>query len=636
MVSSPRSRRPSWTGLLLTLLLVWAVGLRVWFGSHDLQVHRFWDEKFNIPNVQVALEQGSLKPVRYAYLRLSYLPQVAVLGTLQAGARLVDPEFSWFRGEILTPGGFLVTRTLQALIGGLSILVTFLVGRYLFSPGVGLLGAFLVAASPTHLVFSGVFKPDILAVTTTLIAFLLSLRAIDQPTLWRYISAGLGIGLAMSSKPTAGAIAIPLTVAALILGFKNWRHWLGLVSAGLTSALVFLALNPFPRYFRAFSLQRKRYDQMAAQKGTLGDPLAAMRDELVTVFSWAHGAWVGAVALVGMFFLGYLVWKHRHDGKKALQIAMLWIYPVSFIPLYAMVTQNVLPQNLLPLLPFTALAAAVLLAAVWQRLSNRREWLADRRVAVALGAVLVLLVSFPSTARAYRVVVPTTKLVAVRQLAARLPGDSQRSIRMESEGTSPEVFAGQPGPAKKPPSHFLLWDPARLTDLDSDVLDRSDAEVFPQARTEGAKGDFYLGRMALDEPAQTLEIPSRLFRAWGPDLVVVLHPWQPGEPQTVELAKTAENDWFQRRLSAPTGGRQVASVEFMVPRDLNANKTLRVEAGDSQVALKRLVRKGKSDLWTSDRFPLKPGGEVPVRIRLPIPEQATELRVVVRRWRQPR
>jgi hypothetical protein len=621
--------------MLLTLLLVWAVGLRVWFGSHDLQIHRFWDEKFNIPNVHAALEEGSLTPVRYAYLRLSYLPQVAVLGALQSGVRLFDPEFSWFRGEILSPQGFLVTRTIQALIGGLSIFLTFLVGRYLFSPGVGLLGGFLVAASSTHLVFSGVFKPDILAVATTLIAFLLSLHAVDRPTLGRYMLAGLGIGLAMSSKPTAGAIAIPLTVAALILGFRNWRHWLGLVSAGITSAMVFLLLNPYPRYLRAFSLQRKRYDQIAAQKGTLGDPLAAIRDEWVAVFPWAHGTWIGAIAFLGMFFLGYLVWKHRHDAEKALQLAMLWIYPVSFIPLYATVTQNVLPQNVLPLLPFTALAAAALITALWQQLTSHWTWLTHSRFAATVGAVLAVIVAFPSAARAYRVVVPTTKLVAVRQLAAHLPGESQRLIRMESEGTSPEVFAGQPGPAKKPPAHFLIWDSPRLTDLDTEVLDRSDAEVFPRARKDGPQADFYRDRMGLAGPTHNLEISSRPFRARGPDLVVLIHPWQPLEPQTLALEKDAEDDWFQHRLSAPTEGRQIASVEFLVERSRNARTTLRVEVGDAGIELERLARQGKSDLWTSDRFSLTPAGEVPVRIRLPRPERATNLAVVVRRWQQP-
>lgn len=621
---------------MLTLLLVWAVGLRIWFGSHDLQIHRFWDEKFNIPNVHAALEEGSLTPVRYAYLRFSYLPQVVVLGGFQLGAKLVDPEFSWFEGEILKPRGFLVTRSIQALIGGLSILLTFFVGRYLFSPGVGLVGAFLVAASPIHLVFSGVFKPDILAVAMTLVAFLLSLRAVDKPTLWRYVAAGIGIGLAMSSKPTAGAIAIPLTVAALILGWKNRRHWLGLVVAGITSALVFVVLNPYPRYLRAFSLQRKRYNQMAAQKGTLGDPLAALRDEWVTVFPWAHGVVIGVIAFAGLFFLGYLVWKHRHDGKRALQIAMLWIYPVTFMPLYAMVTQNVLPQNVLPLLPFTALSAAVLLSAVWLQLSSRWEWMTNRRLVAAVGVVLVLLVAFPSTARAYRVVVPTTKRVAIHLLAARLSGESQRLIRIEAEGTSPEVFAGQPGPAKKPPPHFLLWAPPRLSAVDPGVLDRSDAEVFPGLRTEETHEDFYLSRMQPDESAQTFKVPSRPFRAWGPDLVVVLHPWQPGEPQTVELSKSAENDWFQHRLSAPPGSRQIASVEFLVPRGRDAPKTLRVEAGDSQVELKRLARRGKShDLWTSDRFSLVPGSETPVRIRLPSPQAATNLSVLVRLWEQP-
>ena len=185
MAATKRRRKPSRKALLLTLLLVWAVGLRVWYGSTDLHLHRFWDEKFSVPNVYAALEEGSLKPERYAYLRLTYLPQVAVLGVLGVGARVVNPEFSWFRGEILTPTGFMICRSVQALIGGLSVLLTFFVGRRLFSPTVGLLAAFLVASSSTHLVLSAIFKPDILAVTTTLVAFLFSLRAVDRPTLWR-------------------------------------------------------------------------------------------------------------------------------------------------------------------------------------------------------------------------------------------------------------------------------------------------------------------------------------------------------------------------------------------------------------------------------------------------------------------
>ncbi len=456
MASVARSQGPSRTALLLTLLLVWAVGLRVWYGSKDLDIHRFWDEKYSVPNVHAALEQGSLQPTRYAYLRLTYLPQVAVLGLIQTGARLVDPEFSWFRGQVLSPSGFMVCRTVQALIGGLSIFLTFLVGRRLFSVEVGLLAAFLVAASPTHLILSAIFKPDILAVATTLIAFIFSLGAIDRPTLWRYLVAGLGIGLAVSSKPTAGAIAIPLVMAALILGFENRRHWVGLAAAGLTSVLLFLALNPYTRYLNAFDLQRRRYTAVARQKGTLGDPIATLHHELVTVFKGAHGPWIGAAAVAGLLLLGFQLWKHRHGDKTGIHLAMFLIYPVSFLLLYGLVTQNVLPQNLLPLLPFTSLAAAVFLMALWQQVARRWTWPADGRAAAAIGTLLVILVSIPAQTHAYRIVVPTTMERAISLLASELPRASQGWIRMESVGTSPEDLAREPGRTKRPPAHLRI------------------------------------------------------------------------------------------------------------------------------------------------------------------------------------
>ena len=632
MASVARSQGPSRTALLLTLLLVWAVGLRVWYGSKDLDIHRFWDEKYSVPNVHAALEQGSLQPTRYAYLRLTYLPQVAVLGLIQTGARLVDPEFSWFRGQVLSPSGFMVCRTVQALIGGLSIFLTFLVGRRLFSVEVGLLAAFLVAASPTHLILSAIFKPDILAVATTLIAFIFSLGAIDRPTLWRYLVAGLGIGLAVSSKPTAGAIAIPLVMAALILGFENRRHWVGLAAAGLTSVLLFLALNPYTRYLNAFDLQRRRYTAVARQKGTLGDPIATLHHELVTVFKGAHGPWIGAAAVAGLLLLGFQLWKHRHGDKTGIHLAMFLIYPVSFLLLYGLVTQNVLPQNLLPLLPFTSLAAAVFLMALWQQVARRWTWPADGRAAAAIGTLLVILVSIPAQTHAYRIVVPTTMERAISLLASELPRASQGWIRMESVGTSPEDLAREPGRTKRPPAHLLFWSSPRLTDIGQAALNRSDAEVFPLIRTEGPDGDFYRQRSSYDDRSHTTFVESRPFRNWGPDLVVALHPWQPQEVRTVELAETSGGGGFEYRFSASEKGPQVAAVEISLAGGRRGMRAPRVKIGKLRVEMKSVSSNRKRQIWTTDRFPLASDAEETLSIKLRQSPQIDTLEIVVRRW----
>ena len=624
------SSRPSRTTILLTLLLVWAIGLRVWYASEGLHIDRFWDEKFNVPNVQKALEEGSLTPTRYAYLRLTYLPQVFVLGALQWAARLVDPGFSWFRGEYLRPSGFMVSRSIQVLIGALSIFLTYILGRRLFSPEVGLVAALLVAASPNHLILSTIFKPDILVLTTTLMAFLWSLDAVDRPTIPRYLLAGLGIGLAMSSKPTAVAIAIPLTLGAGILGWKDRKHWIGLVCAGLTSVVLFLALNPYTRYLSAFELRRKRYNSVAAQKGTLGDPVETMRHIAATIFKGAHGDWLGWVALLGLFYLIYRVWRQRGEGREALPAAMLLSFALGFPILYGQVTQNVLPQNLLPLLPFTSLVAAVLLMAIWQQAQRLVPWLAYRWVAFTVALVFVILVAHRANAHAYGFLIPTTRDEAVEVLRTELPTTTKQVIRWESEGSSPAVVPREAGPPRRPPASLLFWNTPFLTELTPRALDRADAEVFPLIRLESEEAEFYGRRMGSAGEGAVRTIEAAPFHTWGPDLVVVLHPWHRSGTQSLDLTKTSEDDWFETQLAGADPGRELAVIEFSLPRLRAADQTPRVKLGNRQLQLLSSWSR-KHVTWTTDRFPLATD-EVRVRIRLPSKLETDHLSIELQFW----
>jgi hypothetical protein len=300
--------------------------------------------------------------------------------------------------------------------------------------------------------------------------------------------------------------------------------------------------------------------------------------------------------------------------------------------LYSVMTQNVLPQNFLPLLPFTSLAAAVFLATVWQQAAGRWPWLANRRAAATIGTILVIFVSLPAHIHAYRIVVPTTMEKVVSLLATEFPNNSRGWIRMESEGTSPDVLAKEPGRTWRPPSRLLFWSSPRLTDIGQPDLNQSDAEVFPLIRTAGPDRDFYMQRSSHDDRSHTTIVESKAFRSWGPDLVMVLHPWRPLEPRTVELTRVSGGHAFEHRLSAPEEDPQVAAIEISLPGGRRGKKSPRVEIGERRVDLKSISRSRRRELWITDRFRLAASADVKLRIRLPRSMQTDVLKIVVRRW----
>ena len=505
--------RPSRVGWLLVLLLVWSVGLRLVYASTGLHVHRFWDEHWTEPNVYEALENGRLTPVRYQYLRLTYLPQVAVLGGVQSVAKRFDPEFSWFHGESMGPAAVLICRSMQTLWGGLSILFTFLLGRRLFSPEVGLVGAFLVAVAPFHFMLSAVFKPDVLLCATMLLAFWWTLDALEHAGLGRYLLAGLGIGLALSSKPTGGAVAIPLTLGALVLGWKNRRHWLGLVLAGVVSLVLFLLLNPnLPRYLAAFEQQQEFYRSRVIRIGGYGGPMGLAWTMLESSFVGYHGRWIGLAAAAGMVMLLVGVWSSRGAGHKTRGRTLLLVLFAVYSALYVVVAKHIMGQNLLPLLPFSSLAAAALLVAAWRKLPRSLASPAMVIFAISAGA---LLAAHRVHALTYKVWVPSTRAQTVGFLDDHAEG-KRFWVRWRPIGSQepPQLELGFPS---RPSPQLLFFGDRQGMDDPFGAEELMDAEVMvdeDERETQEASDDA--------EEHLFAGVP---FRARGPLHRVVFHAW---------------------------------------------------------------------------------------------------------------
>ncbi|HET9211812.1 MAG TPA: glycosyltransferase family 39 protein [Thermoanaerobaculia bacterium] len=563
--------------VLLFLLLVWSFLLRAWVATPELTARRFPDEVFGKDNVRALLVDGQIRPEVVAYPSLSYLPQAALLALSEGLHRLTGQEV--FR--VFTPGrrmdlsatGYLLCRLLQAVFGTLSLYLTFRIGKRLFSAPVGLGGALLLSVVDWHVRQSVIFKPDILLLLTSLLAFLWSLDAAGKPGWRRYVLAGVGIGLAFSSKYNAAPLAIPLFVATLARGpGRDRRRWAWLVLAGITAAAVFLLLNPYVlidpnAYVTAFGNTLRHYAKKGAGRGSSHGalPLHALQTLLSDSF---HGPVVGALGLLGVAGLAVAVIRRpRGDdadaGARRLGRAMALAYVIGYVLLYSVATTNPSPHNWLTLTPFTSLCAAWTVAGIWRWLGARWPVLARPRVTAAATAPAVLLLASSAQWTASHYALPETWDVARRHLAESLRPMAGRIVYYEEDGGRELVLRSRAGKA-------LTVAAERLDQIPPGLLDRADAELFPEDRLQG---DFYRRRLAAVAPEEVVRIRPALFQRQGPPLVILIHPWrQVGPPVDLDLPPAGLP---RRRARLPElAPQELGSLELALPEECEVRGVL--------------------------------------------------------------
>lgn len=559
-------RRPL---LLLALLLTWSCALRVWLTTPDLTSRRFWDERFGIENIRGLLVDRELRPANGFHPGLSYVPHAALCAVSEALHGLTGREiFAIFPASgDMTPTGYFLCRLLQALAGTLSIYLTYRIGRQLFSPGVGLLGALLLAIAPWHLRQSVIFKPDILLVATSLFAFDRSLAAAARPTRSRFLQAGGAIGLALASKLNAGPIAFPLMTAALAGGgWRERRSWGWLILAGLAAVAVFLVFTPFlvldpALYFQDFGHTLRDYERKGIERG--GSHFHVLAHGVESLLSGTfHGPLIGLLGLAGLALLILLAWRKRFgpDRMEWLGPAMIASYVLGYSLLYTWSTLNPSEHNWLPVVPFTSLGAAWLLVRSRDWLVDRFPLLRHRAAAGSAGVVLAagaVLLAAPMTAAAYRDAVPTTRELAGELLMARLRPLQGRIVLTERSGDRTSLLSGRTRAIVQNAERLSAWSPAEL--------DLADAVVFPAVRLNGTGSELYRGRLAAGG-AETVRIAPSPFRARGSELVVLLHPWKPvGKPARIPLMP---QDPRRSRLAAQLADvrpGEVLSLEIVLP-----------------------------------------------------------------------
>lgn len=290
--------------------------------------------------------------------------------------------------ELLGPTEF-AARLPNVLFSGLTAAALYALARTLYSPGVALAAALLIALSPYDLAFAATAFTDVQA-TFWLVAAAWCAAA-DRPR-----AAGVALALALACKPTA-LVALPL-VAGLGLARapgalwrdsvqRLWRMTLPLIVGAALLGGWDLARTP--RSFLALGWARN-------DPGGLATP-AEWLPRLETWLGWLRWA-VGSPALGAALLLATVAWiayTARRRDRSAWADRALALGVALPLALYVLVAFRTYDRYLHPLIPFALLLAARALAGL---LASFRT---PRPLAAAL-ALAILALLLPSTGAALR------------------------------------------------------------------------------------------------------------------------------------------------------------------------------------------------------------------------------------------
>ena len=278
------------------------------------------------------------------------------------------------------------TRTVAALLCLVGVVAIFWAGRRLWDARVAVAAAALMTFAFLPVTYSRIAVTDVGVLAPVALSIVGSVRAWEDGRLRWWLIAGLGAGLAVGFKYTAGLVLLPLAVAAIAHVVRGGREALGRAAIGagvaaLAALVAFFVTNPY--FFFEFS---DAHRQLSAQATTAGDFGKVGQNTTglpyyLGTLTWGLG-WLAAIAALAGAML-----ELRRDLVRGL---ILVVFPLALL-VYLSLQARFFSRWLLPSYPVLILLSSAAIAQAADaigRMRPRLGWLAP----VALGGLILVVV----------------------------------------------------------------------------------------------------------------------------------------------------------------------------------------------------------------------------------------------------
>jgi hypothetical protein len=294
---------------------------------------------------------------------------------------------------------FSVCRWISAFLGAASVLLIYATARRLRPSGLLGLGALLLAAaSPMLAVNAHYAHNDIYQFFFCCAALYFLVRyLLGESQRWFYLGV-FAIGLAASCKYTAG-ILLPGALLAFALVERGWKRLLtGFGGAILVCYLGYALGTPLallnPLYYFSSLLPALQFQRSFGQLSQTAIGLVGQWQMMARAFTAPMLVfWIAA--MLGVLILAWRVWQRQRQPvpgavfNRSERVAWVCAACIVLLDLPIAQSYNYQERFFLPMLPFLAVLAALLLADALAGL-GRRGWFLARAALLLLSAGLVL------------------------------------------------------------------------------------------------------------------------------------------------------------------------------------------------------------------------------------------------------